>query len=119
MKQMAQGRGVPGLGKGKQKGDGSGFSGSQPRMMVMGPHIPTGTKTDAQSGATGRTDARTAVPLASIGQSAAAETLNPELGSARQNTAGAMSGVPVQYRDQAEAYFRRLAEESRKKRGDQ
>jgi hypothetical protein len=87
-------------------------------MMVMGPHIPTGTKAEVQSGTTGRTDARTAVPLAAIGQNTAAEALNPELSATRQNTAGAMSGVPVQYRDQAEAYFRRLAEESRKKRGD-
>ena len=40
-----------------------------------------------------------------------AERLVPSTAGTRQGGVGALAGVPARFRDQAEAYFRRLAEE--------
>ena len=41
----------------------------------------------------------------------AAETLNPATRQTSRSAAGNLHGVPLGYRDQAEAYFKRLAKE--------
>ena len=119
MSQLAQGRSIPGLGK--KGGQGSGFAGSQARMMVMGPSTPkTGSKSDAKSGVTGRSDSTARAGAgAANGESPGIETLDPQSPNGRPISAAALAGVPVQFRDQAEAYFKRLAQEARKKRDDQ
>ncbi len=40
-----------------------------------------------------------------------AETLNPSTRQSSRSAAGNMRGVPLPYRDQAEAYFKRIAKE--------
>jgi hypothetical protein len=111
LKQLAQGRSVPGMG---QKGQsGAGFAGSQAKMSIYGPHQPTQGQSDARtSQAMGQTgpggqgkgeDTKDGIP--------GAETINPAAREPSQSGVGGMRGVPVGYRDQAEAYFRRLAEE--------
>lgn len=40
-----------------------------------------------------------------------AETLNPKTRQTSRSAAGNLHGVPLGYRDQAEAYFKRIAKE--------
>jgi hypothetical protein len=119
MKQMAQSRRIPGLGK--QQNQGSGFNGSQPRMMVMGPHMQRAKAAQGKSDAPPRmtqvqvsANGGTGVGSRESSDAASAESLTPESASGRQAVAAALAGVPIPYRDQAEAYFKRLAKDARK-----
>jgi len=108
LSQLAQGRGIPGLGGG---GKGGGYYGSRAQIGLVGPHS-SGGDSDAQSGlgATGRgpgSGGRTP------GESKPPELLKVGQPTTRSASAGGMPGVPVKYRDLAEAYFRRLADESK------
>ncbi len=49
-------------------------------------------------------------PLGQEDPARAAESLNPETREATSSAAGNLRGVPVPYRGEAEAYFRRMAE---------
>jgi hypothetical protein len=51
----------------------------------------------------------------STGRPADHESLNPETREFSGSSVGNLRGVPVGYRDAAEAYFRRLAEEQKRK----
>ena len=51
------------------------------------------------------------LPFGSEYDPRAAETLNPDAREGTHSAAGNLRGVPVPYREAAEAYFRRLAEE--------
>lgn len=89
-------------------------------MVVMGPNLPRrGRESDAQSGyamiGEGQGTVVTGDAAASISE---AERLDPVSAGARSNRSPAMIGVPVHFRDQAEAYFRRLARDSQNKRGN-
>jgi hypothetical protein len=122
--QMAQGRGVPGLsntpGSGTQGGDGSGFTGSRARIGVVGPHEASSSASaggrappDAPQGGrggdyVGRIDDRRTSPV---------ERLDPGIQSTGAGIGAAMPGVPVRFHDLAEAYFQRIAEDSRKTKG--
>jgi hypothetical protein len=110
LKQLAQGRNVPGMGKTGESGSGS--SGSQAKMSIYGPHQHT----------QGQSDARTSQAMGQTGPGGqgqgtgtqgvqGAEAINPEGREPSQTGVGGMRGVPVGYRDEAEAYFKRLAEE--------
>jgi hypothetical protein len=111
LRQLAQGRDIPGLSSSRQGSRGDGFSGSEARTMVMGPHVPTGSAADPRSGRFGREgpagppfDGDRFLP-------GGPESLTPEARDGGRSAAGFLRGVPVGYREQAEAYFRRLAEE--------
>jgi hypothetical protein len=142
LRQMAQGRKVPGLGQrgqqpgsGQAQGQGSGqgagegqgqagdapglwrpgqsFSGSQARMQVLGPQ---------HAAPEDRRPSRSSTPAEGRGQllnadagdlPTDAESLNPATRESSGSSTGALRGVPVGYRDAAEAYFRRLNEEPR------
>ncbi len=110
LQQMAQARGVPGMGQ--RGGDGAGFSGSQARMAIRGPAQlgQNGGGADGRlSGAAGegggQTDGRveTLEPV---------ETLRPGERTGRGGAGGVLGGVPLPYRGEAEAYFRRLADDA-------
>jgi len=110
LNQMGQGRQMPGLGPQGQQG--SGFAGSQTKMSIFGPHRMTegGSDSTRESGSaqqgTGRGGAG---PEREATRSA--ETLNPSTRQSSRSAAGNMRGVPLPYRDQAEAYFKRIAKE--------
>jgi hypothetical protein len=110
LQQMAQGRQMPGMGK--QGGQGSGFAGSQSRMAVFGPHQLSEGESDATR-ANG--SAQRGPGTGGIGQerdaSRSAETLNPATRQSSRSAAGNLHGVPLGYREQAEAYFKRIAKE--------
>ncbi len=110
MQQMAQGRGVPGLGQ--RGGDGSGFAGSNARMGIRGPASrggPGGAE-GRQSGTRG--DGKGGVP-GDVEILDPAESLSPEHAATRGGGTGVLPGVPLLYREEAEAYFQRLADDSR------
>jgi hypothetical protein len=111
LQQMAQGR--QGLGLGRQGNQGeAGFAGSQSRMSVFGPHQLAEGESDATR-ATGSAAHGPGVGATGPVRDAsrAAETLNPATRQTSRSAAGNLHGVPLGYRDQAEAYFKRIAKE--------
>jgi hypothetical protein len=109
--QMSQGRQLPGLGQ-QQGGQGSGFAGSQARMAIFGPHqLSQGDSDNVRSSGSanhGQGDR-------GFGQdrdgARRAEALNPAARQTPRSAAGNLHGVPLGYREQAEAYFKRIAKE--------
>lgn len=109
MQQMAQSRGIP--GRGQQGGDGSGFSGSQARMAVQGPAMRGNQRGGAEgqrSGGHGDGQGRDH----GVETLDPSESLDPQQAATRAGGGAAMPGVPLEYRDEAQAYFRRLAEDA-------
>lgn len=103
---------MPGMKQGQGQ-QGRGMGGSMSRYSLHGPNAPMTGKSDAR---TGRMTAEQANGNGRFDSSTdgarAAESMNVESRIDSSNGAGNLNGVPVGYRDQAEAYFRRLAEES-------
>ncbi len=117
LKQLSQGRRMPGLPQsGPSQGQaqsGFGMAGSRARTVVVGPHTPSAGDSDAvQSGKLPGDGRGRGLGLNSNSDGTISpETLTPAAGSDRAVSGQNMRGVPVGYRDQAEAYFKRLAEE--------
>jgi prefoldin subunit 5 len=116
LQQLAQGRGIPGMGdegQGKQKGgQGEGYYGSRANMTMLGPHQASGRDSNA-AGEGGNVGTGSGVGGNMNKPPSPRETLQPGQTPAHQASGGAASGVPVKYRDLSEAYFRRLADESK------
>ena len=112
LQQMARARGLPGLG---QRGAaGVGAQGSMAPMAVMGPAMAAAGKGIFASGAASGPGARGRGRGKGAGNNAeAAEVYTGVQATERGQGASAMPGVPLQFRDDADAYFKRLAEESR------
>lgn len=117
MNQMMAGMnaGVPSMGR--QGGQGAGMSGSLAQMSMMGPGVPGPPGQGAEDGARGNRR-RAGGGRSGLGEDSGETGDRPEyLQMHSSTTAGesvaARQGVPTEYREQAEAYFRRLAEESR------
>ena len=108
LKQLAQGRTLPGLGQ--QGGTGVGMQGSMAQMAVMGPAVrAAGSESAASQGLT-RGAGRGGAGAAGSGDGAESwEELTPSRTTGRGQGATAMPGVPGRFREEAEAYFRRLA----------
>ena len=110
LRQLALGRGIPGQGN---SGPGSdGYYGTQNFVRVMGSR-GSGDSPDAR---TGRGNQSRAQGTGRANRGSPAERLDPEASAARARGGagvGAMQGVPARYRQLAEAYFRRLADESK------
>ena len=112
LKQLSESRGVPGFGRGG--GSGSGYYGTRAQIRLMGPH-PGGRGGGAERGSgergQGRADtaqsSRTHGPERGGGEEIAPEA-EPDRGAAR-----AAGSAPVRFRGMVEAYFRRLADESK------
>ena len=109
MQQMAQARGVPGTTPGNQPGQGSGYSqgGSQAPMAVRGPGGRQG------EGQRGRRNGRTDQANAGSADESAGESIDAGTSENREASSGYIVGVPEEYRDEAEAYFRRIADENK------
>ncbi len=104
--QLAQGRGIPG----GQGGSGTGYYGSRAPVTLAGPHAggqgPFGHD-DVGRGPIDPTQ-NTGGPRPKPGEQIDPGQVNP-----RATVGGGMPGVPIRYRTEAEAYFRRLADESK------
>jgi len=105
LQQMAQSRGVPGT----NPGSGSGYSqgGSQAPMAVRGPGGRQGP------GQRGRKNGRMGQANAGSENEAALESIEAETSEEREARSGYIVGVPEEYREEAEAYFRRIADENK------
>ena len=81
-------------------------------MSVFGPHQLAEGESDATR-ATGSAAHGPGVGATGPERDAsrAAETLNPATRQTSRSAAGNLHGVPLGYRDQAEAYFKRIAKE--------
>ncbi len=116
LRQLAQGRGIPGMGdegQGRQKGgQGEGYYGSRANMTMLGPHQASGGASNA-TGEGGNVGTGSGVGGNVNKPPSPRETLQPGQTPTHQASGGAASGVPVKYRDLSEAYFRRLADESK------
>ena len=79
-------------------------------MSVFGPPL-AGQKSQARSGRRSGDGQGKEATVSSGADADGAESLTPESRSLRKGGPGSLRGVPTPYREQAEAYFRRLAEE--------
>ena len=112
MQQMAAGRQLPGLGM--QGGSGAGMSGSMARLSMMGPAIP-GQANSASQSRQNRRDGRNAAGRSpNIDQDLIdqAEVIHADPSEEDTVSAVRLLGLTGQYREQAEAYFKRIAEEN-------
>ncbi len=105
LSQMAQSRGVPGT----NPGSGSGYSqgGSQAPMSVRGPGGRQGP------GQLGRRNGRMGQANSGFDDQATLESIEAGTAEERGASAGYIVGVPEEYREEAEAYFRRIADENK------
>lgn len=121
----------PGDPDGEGQGDSSGggqAAGNQGRLrpgqsskrgdsdaQVMGPRTQEAVETSEKSG-TMQADGKGRFVLPGIsGEAPSAESLTPEARRSEGVSGSTLRGVPVGYRDAAEAYLRRLSEEKRSK----
>lgn len=111
--QMAQARGIPGLGSGQAGQSGYGMHGSSARMALVGPAQRSQGDSDAESGVPGPGEGRGPGEGASAGgEPIDAERIDPDHARTRSGNVSLIPGVPPEYREEAEAYFRRLADDS-------
>ncbi|MGI9013819.1 MAG: hypothetical protein ACR2GY_06165 [Phycisphaerales bacterium] len=118
LSQLAQGRAMaPGQqpGMGPQGQSGGGMMGAMGQMRVMGPHRLSRDPSDAHRRQRGGRDedAPADAEMFDLTEDGAApESLQAESDTQRRTTRGATMIVPLQFREAADAYFKRLAEES-------
>jgi hypothetical protein len=142
LQQLSQGRKVPGLGKrqgkpgqGGQSGTGQSqsasnsqgeseggnglwkpgqsFPGSQASTKVLGPKTQEAAESKPQSASMQSDGHGRFVGGDEPGDTADHESIDPVTRQNSGSSAGNLRGVPVGYRDAAEAYFRRLSEEAK------
>ena len=113
LQQLAQGRNLPGLNYGNrgQGRHGRGFAGSMARMSIRGPHLESRGEAGGPSGVSGAQVKGGGYRGSDGAEFPGAEAISAGSHGSAGPAAGNLRGVPVDYRDQAEAYFRRLAEE--------
>lgn len=116
LSQLSQGRKMPGLpGNAESQGQaqtGQGIAGSRSKTVIMGPHQPSKGDSEAEQAALMKNGGRgrgLGFETDSQGQ-LSPESLLPAGRFHRATSGQNMRGVPVGYRDQAEAYFKRIAE---------
>ncbi|MEZ6066419.1 MAG: DUF4175 family protein [Planctomycetaceae bacterium] len=107
--------GDPQAGQGEQPGEwrpGQSFPGSQTQMPILGPRMELQQPQDPQTAAQLGQDERGGFVPGTFGEdAAAAEQITAEARDGQAGSAGILRGVPVPYRKEAEAYFRRIAED--------
>ena len=110
--QLQQAQGVlPQIGQ-RSGANGDGFAGSRANASVFGPQSPSGQKSHLRArDASGKDGVGTAKLPDPDEIPNPAETLVPKNRSEARDGVGNLNGVPVGYRDQAEAYFRRLSQD--------
>ena len=103
-----------GFGMNQQNGGGAGMGGSMARMAVAGSKLggdgdSEADASSAQPGGMGRERAR----ANRAHEKAAAQQLEPDQTRTVTGINRVLPGVPARYRKEAEAYFRRLADEAK------
>jgi hypothetical protein len=114
LQQLAQSQAEPPMGRSSMGGqpEAEGRSpGATSRVGLHGPQPPRDAFSTRRGRQPNQALRRGAASLAEE-PAGAAEVIDAASRSAKLGSAGNVRGVPVGYRDQAEAYFRRLAEES-------
>lgn len=113
LQQMASARGVPGMGS--QGGSGAGMSGAMASMSMVGPSVPgqPGGDSLAQQGRRGGRGGRGESASSDVDTDVHAEVIHADTTDATATRAMHLPGVPAEYREQAAAYFRRIAEEEK------
>lgn len=116
--QMAQARAapgpasIPGLQSNQSGAGGYSIQGDAERITLLGPAQHTQANRNAQAGTPGPGDGRGAGQNAANLQPGEARTINPDSLRTHTGRISLIPGVPPEYRDEAEAYFRRLADDS-------
>jgi hypothetical protein len=113
LQQMAAGRGMPSMGT--QGGSGFGMSGSFAQMSMIGPAMPGQPGGDSAT-RQGRRGTRGGPGQPGSEADPAAEpveVIHAEASAHSVQGVSRLPGVPAEYREQAEAYFKRIAEEQR------
>jgi len=113
LQQMASARNVPGMGT--RGGSGAGMSGSMANLSMLGPNVPgqPGGDNLAQDGQRGGRGGRGESALGETDPDARAEVIHADASDSTATSALHLPGVPAEYREQAAAYFRRIAEEEK------
>jgi hypothetical protein len=114
LQQMTKARLGPMSSMGKRGKRGGGMSGMSANASLVGPHRPQG-KTNRESKKVGN-DAESKVAADSgLSDLRTEDGERIDAGTARTTTgAGSLFGVPAAYRDDAAAYFRRIAEDAKR-----
>ncbi|MEX0653610.1 MAG: hypothetical protein WD534_11600 [Phycisphaeraceae bacterium] len=110
LQQMASARAA---GIGASGSDGSGMQGSRSRMALAGPAMSGGGDADAAAQTAAGELGGEADGLDDAESRPAADTVAVEQTTQRGGGGAALPGVPARYRQAAEAYFQRLADDSR------
>ncbi len=117
LKQMTQARLGPMSKPGKRGDQGGGMSGMSANASVVGPHRPQGKPNRESNRVGGDAESQVAQdrPIGDMDR-ADAEIIDAGRSGATSG-AGSLSGVPASYREDVAAYFRRLAEEADRRKG--
>lgn len=117
LQQMTQARLGPMSKPGKRGDQGGGVSGMSANASIVGPHRPQGKPNRESDRVGGDAESKVAQDRA-IGDMQRAEAERIDAGrSGVTSGAGSMTGVPASYREDVAAYFRRLADEADKRKG--
>lgn len=113
LQQMASARNV--LGMGSQGGSGAGMSSAMATMSMVGPSVPgqPGGDSLARDGRRGGRGGRGESVSSDVDTDVQAEVIHADASGTTAASAMQLPGVPVAYREQAAAYFRRIAEEEK------
>jgi hypothetical protein len=116
LQQMAQSRGIPGppgLERNRPGASGYSMQGAAERVTLLGPAPHTQADRNAQTGTPGFGNGPGPGRSAAAGdQLGNAQTINPDSVRTHTGRISLIPGVPPEYREEAEAYFRRLADDS-------
>ncbi|MEM1354033.1 MAG: hypothetical protein AAGH88_04030 [Planctomycetota bacterium] len=115
MQQMAQARGIPGMSNmpGQIPGSGMGGQGMGQGGGSRAPMAVRGPNARPDSGREGRRNGRTEQAVGTIDLDPGSESIDTGTDGGREASGAYVTGVPQEYREEAEAYFRRLADENR------
>lgn len=111
LQQLAQSMQLPSMKSGKQGASGAGYRGSMAKATLFGPHQPSDSQSDAQSGGRKRAGKGRGTGSGLVNESIAAENLTPEARSGQTAGPTSMRGVPNQYIDHARGYLKRITED--------
>jgi len=108
---MGQSRMIPGLGQRGQ--DGYGMYGSMANMTMVGPSVGNESDSNTEQEGIGQGNGQGDDPNAGSNAFAeGAQNIDPDQTRTHNSAIMLIPGVPPEYREEAEAYFRRLADDS-------
>lgn len=111
LQQMASARNVPGMRS--RGGSGAGMSGAMASMPMVGPSVPgrPGVDSLSQQGRRGGRGGHSESVSNDLDLDVQAQVIHADASDSTATNTLHLPGVPIEYREQAAAYFRRIAEE--------